>query len=78
MKTQRPKMTGLRAIRAARGLTQEDVARMVGCTKPFVAELELGRKGASVETLQRLATALGVTMEALFDDSVPAPRHAAP
>lgn len=77
MKTQRPKMTGLRAIRIARGLTQKDVARMVGCTTPFIAELELGRKGASVETLQRLATALGVTMQALFEDSLPETRHAA-
>ncbi len=78
MATKRPKMTGLRAIRTQRGLTQADVARMVGYTDAFIAELELGRKGASIETLQRLASTLVVSLDALFADSLPETRRAAP
>lgn len=54
----RPPMTGLREIRIRRGLTQGQLGNLVDRSNAFIAELELGRKGASIETLQRLALAL--------------------
>ena len=66
----RPPMTGLREIRIRRGLTQGQLGNLVDRSNAFIAELELGRKGASIETLQRLALALNAPIEVLLNDSI--------
>lgn len=51
----------LRATRRARGLTQQAVADLAGCTKGYLSLIENGRKGPpSGEVLERLETALGL------------------
>lgn len=56
----------LRALRGAKGWTQEVLAEKSGLSQSFLAKLELGRSAGKVhETLQRLAVALGVPLEAL-------------
>lgn len=46
--------------RAALGISQQDLARRVGTSHSAISRLESGRHKTSVETLQRVAEALGV------------------
>ncbi|WP_439576044.1 helix-turn-helix domain-containing protein [Phreatobacter sp.] len=50
----------VKAVRQWRGLTQSALAEAAGINQGFVSEIESGAKGASPETLARLAVALGV------------------
>ena len=56
----------LRVWREVRGLTQAALAQASGVNRVQIAEMESGRKSGSVATLQRLATALGVTVDDLI------------
>lgn len=46
--------TGLRQVRLARGLTQEQLGARLGLRKPEVCELEAGKRPMTVKTLRRL------------------------
>ena len=46
-------------LRALEGLSQEQLARRMGTTKAAISRLESGRHRPTVETLRRLAEALG-------------------
>jgi DNA-binding XRE family transcriptional regulator len=50
----------IRALRLAAGLTQAELARRTGIHRPNIARVEAGRHTPSLETLARLATAIGV------------------
>lgn len=56
----------LRVWREVRGLTQAALAQASGVNRVQIAEMESGRKSGSVATLQRLAAALGVTVDDLI------------
>jgi predicted XRE-type DNA-binding protein len=50
----------LAALREARGLSQRQVARLVGVSQPAIAKLESGAvKNIQLKTLVRMVTALG-------------------
>lgn len=55
--------TRLKAIRAWRGLAQQDVAAKVGLAQGYLSELESGRKAGSSETLVVLARVLDVPLK---------------
>ena len=62
----------LAALREARGLSQRQVARLVGVSQPAVAKLESGTvKNLQLKTLVRMVTALGGRLEV---EIVPPPR----
>jgi DNA-binding XRE family transcriptional regulator len=50
----------IRELRLAAGLTQAELARRTGIHRPNIARVEAGRHTPSLETLARLATAIGV------------------
>jgi len=50
----------MKAARAARGLTQHDVARRVGCTESQISKIETGRCRPAFEIRKRIAEALGI------------------
>ena len=50
----------LRQLRLEAGLTQAELARRTGIHRPNIARVEAGRHTPSLETLSRLATAIGV------------------
>ena len=56
----------LRAIRVIRRKTLREVAEAAGVSESFVSQVERGRTSASVASLQRLATALGIEVTDLF------------
>jgi len=64
----------LRAIRQLRRKTLKEVALSAGLSESFVSQLERGRTNASIATLQRLATALGIDVSDLFGAGNTRPR----
>jgi transcriptional regulator with XRE-family HTH domain len=64
----------VREIRKARGRTMRDVAEGAGIDWGYLSKIENGRKGASSETIDRLAKTLDVTVGAI---SYPAPQASA-
>lgn len=54
-------------LRKDRGLTQEQLAEAVGVRQPRIAEVERGDSNPRLETLEKLAGALGVPAFALLD-----------
>ncbi|MFW5877075.1 MAG: helix-turn-helix domain-containing protein [Myxococcota bacterium] len=59
----------LRELRLAAGLTQAELARRTGIHRPNIARVEAGRHTPSLDTLARLASAIGVpTTRVLAED----------
>jgi len=58
----------LRALRLAAGLTQAELARRTGIHRPNIARVEAGRHTPSLETLARLAAAIGVSTTRVLSD----------
>ena len=59
-------LQGLWACRLARGLTQRQLAEMMGSNQTTVRKLERQSRGAYPKTIQRLCTVLRVTPEDLL------------
>ena len=55
----------LRVWRTLRGLTQSALARASGVNRVQIADIEARRKNGSVETVRKLAEALGVAVDDL-------------
>jgi ribosome-binding protein aMBF1 (putative translation factor) len=53
----------VREAREAAGLSQRELARRMGTSQAAVARLEAGSVGATLTTLQRAATALGLEVQ---------------
>src|SRR3954469_1239873 len=64
----------LRAIRQLRRKTLKDVATGAGISESFLSQLERGRTNATIATLQRLSTALGIEVSDLFTSTAERPR----
>lgn len=56
----------LRELRTAAGLSQETLASSARMTRAYLSELENARKVASIQTVSRLARALGVDASLLL------------
>jgi ribosome-binding protein aMBF1 (putative translation factor) len=52
----------VRQAREAAGISQRELARRMGTSQAAVDRLEAGGVGATLTTLQRVATALGLTV----------------
>jgi transcriptional regulator with XRE-family HTH domain len=57
----------VRRLRAAKGLTQEALARRAKVSLGYIARLETGHHDPKLSTLRKLARALGVPAAALLD-----------
>ncbi|WP_147635199.1 helix-turn-helix domain-containing protein [Treponema pectinovorum] len=56
----------IRQLRKNYGWTQEFLAEKSNISVPFMTQIELGRKSASLEVIEKIALALGVPYERLF------------
>ncbi|MEZ0540425.1 helix-turn-helix domain-containing protein [Fibrella arboris] len=59
--------TNLTRIRQARGLTMEELARMVGCTKQSISLYESGQRHPDSQTLLSIAKALDTDIDSFYD-----------
>lgn len=57
----------IRQLRKERGLTLKQLANKTTLSVSLISQIELGKSAASVSTLCKLATALGVSMSHLFE-----------
>ena len=60
----------LKAARKAKGYTQAELATLAGMDQSHISHLENGSKRASMENIQAIASALGVTVSHLVGDDV--------
>lgn len=60
--------SNIRKFRKEFGWTQQVLAEKSGISVPFMTQIELGRKSASLEVIQNIATALNISYKQLFDD----------
>ncbi|MGR3717160.1 MAG: helix-turn-helix transcriptional regulator [Thermohalobaculum sp.] len=65
--------TRIRALRQARGLTQEDLARACDVTRSAVAQWETDRAGQLRANISRIADALATSVEHLLHGGPAAP-----
>ena len=56
----------VRALRLARGLSQEEVAHLAGLHVTYLSGIERGKRNPSLKNLRKLAGALGVGVGGLF------------
>ena len=57
----------LRAEREVHGVTQQEMAKALGCTNVAVSNWETGKRSMYAITLRRYCEYLGITMQSVFD-----------
>lgn len=62
----------IRLLRAEKGWSQETLALEAGLHRTFVAHVERGARNVSLDNIERLALALGVSVSRLFEGTGPA------
>lgn len=62
----------VRRLRTARLWSQEHLAERAGLSQVYVSQIETAKTAASVNTIEKLAAALGIDPEALFARRSPA------
>lgn len=61
----------LRTLRMARGMSIGDLAQVAGVSAGIISQIERGQANPSLKTLERIRTALGVSLWALLEQSAP-------
>lgn len=56
----------VKILRSHRGMTQQELAEAAGLSRPYLTEIEKGRKPGSVKALKSIAAALAVDMRELM------------
>jgi DNA-binding XRE family transcriptional regulator len=59
----------IRVWREYRGLTQQHLAEKAGISKPYLSQLESGKRNGTTDVLKTLAQALQVSLEDLVDST---------
>jgi DNA-binding XRE family transcriptional regulator len=54
--------------REHRGLTQQDLADKAGISKPYISQIESGKRQGTVETIAAIARVLNVPLDVLTED----------
>lgn len=56
----------IRELRRTKGISQEAFAEKCGFARTYMSRIETGGSNASLDAIETLATALGVSVEELF------------
>ena len=57
----------IRNYRTAAGLSQEKLAELSGCHPTYIGQLERGEKNATIESIEKIASALNISLSKLFE-----------
>lgn len=57
----------IRNYRTAKGLSQEKLAELSGCHHTYIGQIERGEKNATIESIEKISTALSVSLSKLFE-----------
>ena len=58
--------TNLPALRTARKISQEELARAVGVTRQTITSIEVGKDTASLPLAHKIAVYIGLSIEEVF------------
>ncbi|MDO0938332.1 cupin domain-containing protein [Streptomyces sp. DG2A-72] len=72
-----PVSARIRQMRLDRGMSLRSLAREIGVSASLVSQIETGKSQPSVSTLYAITTALGISVESLFEAQESVPRIAA-
>ena len=59
----------LRKARLARGLSQEDLAELASLHRTYVGSVERAERNVSIDNMERLAAAVGVSLPSLLQEA---------
>lgn len=59
----------IRFLRLQMGLSQEKLALKAGIDRTYLAGIELGKRNATITSIEKIVNALGITMKDFFDFS---------
>lgn len=57
----------IRNYRTQQKLSQEKLAELSGCHPTYIGQLERGEKNATLESIEKISSALGVPLSKLFE-----------
>ena len=57
----------IRNYRTQAGMSQERVAELSGCHPTYIGQVERGEKNATLESIEKIASALNVPLSQLFE-----------
>jgi transcriptional regulator with XRE-family HTH domain len=60
--------TNLRKIRLDKGISQEELANLAGLHRTYISSVERGERNVTLETIEKLAKAFGVSTSKLMPD----------
>ncbi len=58
----------IRHYRTSKGLSQEKLAELSGCHHTYIGQLERGEKNATIESIEKIAVALRISLSTLFEN----------
>ena len=58
----------IRNYRTAKKLSQEKLAELAGCHHTYIGQIERGEKNATIESIEKIASALNVSLSRLFEN----------
>lgn len=58
----------IRSYRTKLGLSQEKLAELSGCHPTYIGQLERGEKNATLESIEKVASALNIPLSELFEN----------
>ena len=57
----------IRSYRTQKGLSQEKLAELAGCHPTYIGQLERGEKNVTLESVEKIASAMDISLSELFD-----------
>lgn len=57
----------IRKYRTSKGLSQEKLSELAGCHPTYIGQIERGEKNVSVESIEKISTALNIPLSRLFE-----------
>lgn len=57
----------IRNYRTEKGLSQEKLAEMSGCHPTYIGQIERGEKNATLESIEKIISAMGIPLSKLFE-----------
>ena len=57
----------IRNYRTQKGLSQEKLAELAGCHPTYIGQLERGEKNATLESVEKIASAMDISLSELFE-----------
>lgn len=57
----------VRKLRQERQISQEEFADLCGLHRTYISDIELGKRNVSLENIEKIAMALGISISDLFE-----------